>query len=511
MLSISVSCFTASAQAPPVQWDVLHGGSAADYVQGIVQLDDGGYMLVGQTICFGGNSGDVTGGSGYSDVWLVRLDPSGALLWQNAIGGTDAEDGKAIARTADGGFILTGVTGSNDVDVSGQHGSDDVWVVKLDANGTIQWQRCLGGSSLEEGWAVQQTADLGYIIAGWAHSTNGDVTGLHVGIGTGDAWLVKLDSSGNTQWTHCYGGTAQERAHAVVQTSDGGYAFCAYAYSTDGDVTGHHGQGDFWVAKVDANGTLVWQTALGGTSTEWPMAMALGPNGGVVVAGHTGSTDGDLANSHIPGMVQNAWVVQLDAAGAPVWQHCYVADSTATGVNARLHTISASSDGGYLCGGASENLWVFKIDGNGVMQWQYVPPLGGGIAQDGARAVQATADGGVVVAGEAATTLNGQLGNGWTEYYTLKLGQNVVGAIAPTTASSAFAHYDPAARLLTLNGPVGCEGATLAINDATGREVLRTAWRTGGQVIDLGREPAGLYVLNVRGDGCAHTQQFVVQ
>src|ERR1044071_7125627 len=199
---------------PTIQWQKCLGGTAEDYSRSCQQTTDGGYISAGYTRS---NNGDVTGFHGVNDCWIVKLDGGGILQWEKALGGTGRDEAYSIEQTSDGGYILAGLTESNDGDVTGNHGLLDCWVVKLDGSGNIQWQKCYGGTDYESAQYIQQTSDGGYVFAGYTQSNNGDVTGLH---GGDDYWVVKLDGSGNIQWQKCYGGTDFERAYAIEQTSD---------------------------------------------------------------------------------------------------------------------------------------------------------------------------------------------------------------------------------------------------------------------------------------------------
>jgi len=160
------------------------------------------------------------------------------------------ERGYSIRQTSDGGFIVAGYTSSNDGDVSGNHGNTDFWVIKTDDNGVLQWQKCLGGSLDEEATSVKQTADGGYIVAGYTSSNDSDITGNHGGT---DLWVVKLDNNGNIEWQKSLGGSAGEGGGysnvMVEQCTNGGYFVASGTSSNDGDVTGNHGALDVWIAK----------------------------------------------------------------------------------------------------------------------------------------------------------------------------------------------------------------------------------------------------------------------
>ena len=170
------------------------------------------------------------------------------IEWQRSLGGSWHDDAYSIQQTADGGYIVAGDSYSNDGDVTGNHGGNDYWIVKLDASANITWQRALGGSNSDGALSIQQTTDGGYIVAGYSESNDGDVTGNHGG--PTDYWVVKLDASGNITWQKSLGGSNNEGAFSIQQTSDGGYIVAGNSGSNDGDITGNHGDRDYWVVKL---------------------------------------------------------------------------------------------------------------------------------------------------------------------------------------------------------------------------------------------------------------------
>ena len=178
-----------------------------------------------------------------------KLNSLGTIEWQKCLGGTSDDLANCINQTIDGGYIIAGFSNSIDNDVTGNHNSDDYWIVKLDANGTIEWQKSLGGTFYDAAWFIQQTTDLGYIITGYSLSMDGDVTGNH---GNGDCWIVKLNSLGGIEWQKCLGGTSIDNAHSIQQTTDDGFIIGGFSDSNDGDVTGNHGNLDYWIIKLNS-------------------------------------------------------------------------------------------------------------------------------------------------------------------------------------------------------------------------------------------------------------------
>ena len=301
------------AQAPPIQWQKCLGGSSGDGAYSIQQTTDGGYIVAGYT---SSNNGDVSGHHGstfFSDYWVVKLDVSGNIQWQKCLGGGIDDFSYSIQQTADGGYVVAGYIFSIDGDISGNHGNDDFWVVKLDAAGNIQWQKCLGGSEYDYAFSIRQTTEGGFIVAGGSNSNDGDVSGNH---GSDDFWIVKLDPVGNIQWQKCLGGSNLDYgASSIRQTTDGGYIVTGETYSNDGDVSGNHGTYDYWVVKLDASGNIQWQKCLGGGAWDKAYSIQQTTDGGYIVAGVTGSNDGDVSGN-LGG--NDFWVVKLGANGLPL-------------------------------------------------------------------------------------------------------------------------------------------------------------------------------------------------
>jgi len=191
--------------------------------------------------------GDVNGNHGDADYWIVKLNSTGNIMWQKSYGGSSADYAESIKQTTDGGYIIAGFSESTDGDVTENYGYADYWIVKLNSTGNIMWQKSYGGSSRDEAFSIQQTSDGGYIVAGYSESTDGDVTGNYSEY---DYWVVKLNSTGNIMWQKCLGGSGTDWAFSIQKTADSGYIVAGRSHSTDGDVTGHHGDADFWVVKL---------------------------------------------------------------------------------------------------------------------------------------------------------------------------------------------------------------------------------------------------------------------
>jgi len=229
MLCVGLLVFLfCSGLAQGTQWAKTYGGSSSDYAYSIQQTSDGGYIVVGETWSFGAGSGDI---------WVLKLDANGTVVWQKTYGGSDYETAYSIQQTSDGGYIVAGETYSFGT------GYFDIWVLKLDANGTVVWQKTYSKSSYETAYSIQQTSDGGYIVAGKTYSFLG-------GFYCEKFWVLKLDTNGNVVWQKIYGGKYDAVAKSIQQTNDGGYIVAGHTWSFG------NGGYEFWVLKLDANGDI---------------------------------------------------------------------------------------------------------------------------------------------------------------------------------------------------------------------------------------------------------------
>jgi hypothetical protein len=214
-------------------WAKTYGGGDFDGADSIQQTTDGGYIVAGKTGSFGAGDGDI---------WVLKLNASGDVVWQKTYGGGGWDEAFSIQQTTDGGYIVAGTTGSFGA------GGDDGWVLKLNASGDVVWQKTYGGKEWDEASSIQQTTDGGYIVAGTTGS---------FGAGGYDFWVLKLNASGDVVWQKTYGGGDHDEATSIQQTSDGGYIVAGWTKSFGA------GGSDFWVLKLDASGDVANCTPAG--------------------------------------------------------------------------------------------------------------------------------------------------------------------------------------------------------------------------------------------------------
>ena len=313
-----------------VEWKKTYGGPGWEWADLISQTDDGGYALTGETTSFGAGGGDV---------WALKLDAGGEVQWEKAFGGRADDLAVSMLQTQDGGYVVAGETKSFGA------GDWDAWVLKLDATGGVQWQKTYGGTGWDSSSAdpIEQTTDGGYVLTGRTSS---------FGAGGFDIWVLKLDADGAIQWQKTYGGYADDEAHAIRQTADGGYAVAGFTRSFGA------GGLDVWVLKLDASGAVQWQETLGGRDGDRCWSVCATSDGGCIIAGDTASYG---AGAH------DVWMLKLSADGTLQWQRTYGGHQSEWG-----EAVRQTADGGYYVAGGTQSfgvgytdLWVLKLDPQG--------------------------------------------------------------------------------------------------------------------------------------------------
>ncbi|HVZ56990.1 MAG TPA: gliding motility-associated C-terminal domain-containing protein [Chitinophagaceae bacterium] len=386
-----------SAQTPTVTWGRLLGSYNGDYGQTVRTTRDGGYIVAGYTESGGGDVVGYHGNKYVDDIWVVKVSAAGMIQWQKCLGGKSVETGADIRETADGGYIVAGSTASRDCDITGHRGLD-YWLLKLSATGDIQWQHTYGGDGNDYATSVDITPDGGYILGGYSNSFNADLT---TNMGVFDFLIIRVDASGNQLWLKNLGSSGSDECFGIRATPDGGCVAVGVVRGGDGDVTGYHGSEDAWVIRLDNTGALQWQRCLGGSSLDNAWSVQLTQDGGYILAGGTASTDGDASGLH-GGL--DAWVVKLAPGGNLQWQHCYGGSKSEQGFYIQLAPdggyfvacSAQSADGDLTCNNGYDDMWVFKTSGDGTLQWQQDV---GGNNYDMAYGVEPLNDGGCILTG----------------------------------------------------------------------------------------------------------------
>ena len=413
-----LSTLNINAQAPSVQWQNTLGSTSYEFLNTIDQTSDGGYIMGGYTDSnIGGDKSENSWGA--DDYWIVKMDNAGNIVWENTVGGGNYDKLYAVEETPDGGYIVGGqsLSGGGWGDKSESNkGGYDYWIVKLDEDGVVEWDRSYGGLGNDQLYNVQPTSDGGYIIAGTSDSgISGDKTENRVG--NSDYWVIKTDASGNIIWQNDIGGLMFDNVYSAYETADGGYILGGTSTSgISGDKTaGNYGVVDYWIVKLNSAGTVIWDKTIGGTLNDYLYAVIPTADGGSIACGmsESGLTGNKTDNTN---GLYDYWVVKLDNSGNITWQNSI----GGTGNDyAFVNAIDQTSDGGYAIAGYSQSLisgdkteantgswdyWILKINSTGSILWQTVL---GGVSGDYANAISATTDGGFIVGGFSYSSAGG--------------------------------------------------------------------------------------------------------
>jgi hypothetical protein len=363
-LVIIITCiyllFNSSAQASIPTWDKPFGGTENDTAISVRQTSDGGFIIAGSTFSYG---------PGGSDAWLIKTDKEGKLLWDRPYGGKSDDSAVSVEQTSDGGFIMVGSTYSYSA------GGCDVWVIKTDAEGNLDWDKPFGGKNNDYGVSVQQTSNKGYIIAGTTFSW---------GAGGSDVWLIKTDITGTRIWDRTFGGRNNELAASVQETSDGGFIIGATSFSDD---TGS----DIWLIKTDFNGNKLLDRSFGGPKNDSVSSVMETSDGGYIIAGTTSSFGAGGGGSDV-------WLIKTDNKLNKVW------DKTFGGVNDdSAASVAQTLDGGYVIAGTTysygegnSDIWLIKADNKGNWMWDQTF---GGKNNDTGSSIQETSRNNYILAG----------------------------------------------------------------------------------------------------------------
>ncbi|MDH7461897.1 T9SS type A sorting domain-containing protein [Chitinophagaceae bacterium 26-R-25] len=401
-----------SQPIPGVSWMHKQGGSKADRFRHVSILNNGTLVCSGVTLS---TNGDGVGNKGGADFFLQCFDQRGKMLWKKVFGGSDDDGGsysgnrELTVPTQDGGFYFAGSTPSKDGDIPGNKGYADAFIVKFDSIGNIIWKKTYGGDWNEFVSGVVATPDGGCIISALTLSNNfGDVPATR---GSSDIWIFKLDASGAIQWSKTYGGTNAETATCLQATNDGNYIFAANTTSTNGDLASlpAHGSTDAWIVKINPSGDILWQKRFGGSNVDEATVVYVSGNN-YYIGCNSFSADGDFPEN---GDLCDIHLLKLSSTGDLVWRNHfnarggqdYIEAITQTADGNIVYTGSVYSgtfDGIYKGLKGECDVLICKVDsGTGQTVWH---TEFGGRARDFGGDVVCTKNNELIVVGETASS-----------------------------------------------------------------------------------------------------------
>ncbi|NVL91196.1 MAG: hypothetical protein HWN69_09465 [Desulfobacterales bacterium] len=363
-------------------WRKTFGGSSHDWARSVQQTTDGGYIIAGRTYSFG---------AGDDDVYLIKTDSAGDKDWEKTFGGSEHDSGNSVRQTTDGGYIIVGETESLGA------GGNDVYLVKTDSGGNKEWEKTFGGTKGEGGSSVQQTSDGGYIITGVTDS---------FGVGDDDVYLIKIASTGPTpagdqpgNWQKTFAGKDRDRGYCVQQTTDGGYIIVGKTKSLGA------GDDDVYVIKTDSAGNMSWKKTFGGSESDVGNSVQQTTDGGYIIAGGTAS---------FATVWQDVYLIKTDTTGNRLWEKTFHA-----GVEDQANSVQQTTDGGYIIIGKTrapraedDDVYLVKTDSAGNKKWEKTFV---GSRSDVGNSVEQTSDGGYIIVGKSNS-----LGAGDDDVYLIK-------------------------------------------------------------------------------------------
>ncbi|NMH26506.1 T9SS type A sorting domain-containing protein [Flavobacterium silvaticum] len=505
--------------AQDIQWEKSYGGRHAEYLFDLQPTADYGFILAGSSLS--DKTGNKTSPNrGNLDYFVWKMDEKGELQWQKDFGGPGLDLLQCVRTTPDGGFLLAGTSDSKKGDDKKDEtlGGNDFWVIKLDAGGGEQWQKTIGGSESDDLVCALALRDGGFLLGGSSesspiydkqHNLIGDKK--EKSRGNMDYWLVRLDSKGGIKWQKTYGGIYADHLRSMVVTSDNGFLIGGNSNSTDSGDKLHknNGASDYWILKLDEDGTIEWQKSYGGSGEDQLAVVLQTADGNYMAAGNSNS-DGSFNKNTSSRNGSDFWIIKMDEYGNSAWQESYD-----FGNNDMLSSLIENPDGTFLIGGYARSevmqgkdkegisdYIALKIAADGKQLWDRTL---GSEGDDMLRKAIETRDGGYILAGTSNPTpkpmmddrksksgLSG-ISNG-QQLAGAKNLQNTIDNTKQDAMSSVNEAYKEQASRITdgVNDAIGQpKDSSLKMGMNAPTDILRNG-SGGGQSLDAGKALSGM-------------------
>ncbi|WP_339695990.1 T9SS type A sorting domain-containing protein [uncultured Marixanthomonas sp.] len=496
---------SSSLNAQDVLWEKSLGGLQAEYLFDAQPTDDFGFILAGSSVSDkSGNKQDKNIGN--LDYWIWKMDEHGGLDWQKSFGGDGLDLLNKVLTTRDGGFLLAGSSTSSISDYKKEKalGLEDFWVIKLNADGSEQWQKTLGGSGSDILKTAIEMPMGGYLIAG---SSSSPMTVQKKGksFGNKDYWVIRLNTSGEVEWDISFGGKYVDEVEAICPAPQNGVYVLGYSNSgEDGNKTTEPlGSGDYWLLRLDGKGNLLWQKSFGGEGDDHPYAALQLKDGNIIVGGVSSSQSSTIKQANNKNGT-DFWIFKLDDSGTIIWEETYD-----IGEYDMLSSIEENKDGTILLGGYAKSEKVglkrndskgindyvaIKIDTEGEEKWrQEVGSNGDDVLQ---RLVE-TRDGGYVLAGTSNGVVSGERNSsqGRHDFWVVKLGDK--DKDDDETSSMAEAYPNPTSGFTNVIITSEFETGEAFLYDIRGRQLQHYILSSRTLPVDLRGLPIGVYLVNI--------------
>ncbi len=479
----TMSLFSLYSQNPAIEWQKCFGGSFADYGLNILLTSGNGYIIAGETQSIDYDAiGNHTTSEGESDAFVVKLSANYSTEWIKCYGGSNSDNINSVLEISNQCFLLSGTTGSNDGDVTNNHGGTDGWIVKSDSSGEIIWQKCYGGTgSSDVIFKTIQINDGSFICAGYSNSNDGDVMNPEMEI---KGWIFKIDSLGIIEWSRCYGDTIKSKFYDIIPTNDGGYFITGKKYLNGFNVA------NIWLLKISEVGNIEWEIDYGCYYEEIYSIKQLS-DGSYIGVGQTYDT---LSHLYI-GLILN-----ISESGVIEWT------LHGTNYNGKYTSVEVISDSSFMVGGYGENnannsadFLLLKMSNSGNIIWeQYY----GGIHREELYSFKQTIDQGYILTGITSSEWTGYHGD--YDVWIVKLSPET--GISDNNQILNFQIYpSPTQDILTVKVDPALINQPYQIFSITGQLVLSGILTYETSQINLNSILEGIYLLQVG----TQTKKFV--
>ncbi len=517
-------CWNSYSQtAPSIAWQKLIGGYNSDRGSNYYSKNNNFYFAASSSSNI---SGDKTQNCrGYTDYWLVKTDENGTILWDKTMGGNStggpvagADVISSVFETSDGSILVSGNSNSN---ISGEktevcRGEYDYWLLKLNADGTILWDKTLGGDGWDSPSTFIEVNDGNYIVAGSSGSSlSGDKT--DISRGDDDIWILKMTPTGVVLWQKTIGGNSKDGISQFVQTLDNGFILTGTSSSTiSGEKTENsYGLSDYWVVKLDENGTIQWQKTIGGSGMDFASCILETNDGGYILGGGSNSNASGLKTENSRGGF-DFWLLKLDGTGNIEWQKTIGGNA-----NDFLGLIYKCQDNGYFITGSTSSpisgdkienskggndAWVIKLDENGVMQWQKDI---GGVDDDLLGCVKQFPDGSFLLGGDSSSSNSFDVtatNHGLNDIWLVKLNAESLNTTAHDSGILAL-YPNPAQHVLTIETQNHTSISKVVVYDLIGKKVLEQQGNDSTLVVE--NLAQGMYCIEVYSENKKLVQKFI--
>lgn len=280
-------------------WEKSFGYSGSDNGFSIIQTQDNGYLIAGvidvtSSDGQGNNRLNINRHAG-GDYWVIKINSVGNLQWSRYFGGSFTDTSYALSETQTGNFIIVGSSDSDDIDINNNKGTYDFWVLKISSSGDLIWEKSFGGSEIDEARDITITENGDFLIVGDSRSVDTDVLYNN---GAADIWIIKINADGQLIWEKTYGGTSFDGVQSIQKTLNNYYIVAGNSRSSDVNLENNNGQNDAWFFKIDSQGVLKWQNSVGGSDIDLLMDIVELENGTIIAVGNSNSNDLDISENN---------------------------------------------------------------------------------------------------------------------------------------------------------------------------------------------------------------------